>query len=521
MLPVKRSHTLILGAAEFLKKSIFSKSLLTTSLLNLAITLLPSAAVALTLPKTPCVLNLFWATGYQDLLENMDDAVSAKMPSPVKMPEVAIGGQDFGSKRTFDAVKEFLKKCQEQKSPTTILFSIDKPTYWANKDQFDALAAQYPQNFRPFFLDDFINHPEVQKYPEILPFFNKTFRLMPVTGANLFRLLAPCLPEALNLGAQLKSGPWSWIYIDIDNFVDGIEEDKKKKSSSLTKMLAQTSEKASLFVAKYPEGIDNSVLRIEVTKTPDKLQKYKEYITQLNPPLNKQPKGFPYYDTLTEIIKGEQSANSYLDKSSVKSRITFSDPLTSSPSISGKSLLKKLIKILPTQTIKCPATKCALEWLGGIYISRKTLQNDAFISQYTKNKSKFIDNYMESLLIINDLLKFSKVKEWLFWKKEFLQKKLPSVKNSVTNLEELTNVALKRLIKINPFPTSNLLNTLPKSYIDTKRKFSRKHFRQSDTAVSGILALTKKLRKAYPEHPLVAEYLKKNKVCRLLKQDPK
>ena len=123
MLLIKKSNTLILCAAEFVKKSIFSKSLLTTRLLNLAIAWLPSAAMALTLPKTPCVLNLFWATGYQGLLKSMDDAVSAKIPSSVKIPEVDIGGQDFGSKRTFDAIKEFLKKCQEQKSPTTILFS--------------------------------------------------------------------------------------------------------------------------------------------------------------------------------------------------------------------------------------------------------------------------------------------------------------------------------------------------------------------------------------------------------------
>lgn len=518
MLLIKKSNTLILCAAEFVKKSIFSKSLLTTRLLNLAIAWLPSAAMALTLPKTPCVLNLFWATGYQGLLKSMDDAVSAKIPSSVKIPEVDIGGQDFGSKRTFDAIKEFLKKCQEQKSPTTILFSIDKPTYWANKEQFDALAAQYPQNFRPFFLGDFINHPEVQAHSKVLPFFNKTFRLMPVTGANLFRLLAPCFPKALKLEPQFTSHPWSWVYTDIDNFIDGIEHDQKKKGSSLKAILSLSSSKKSLITVGFP-GLDNNALRIEVKKNPEKLQKYKEYITELKPPLNKQPKGFPYYDVLTEIIKGEQSANLYLDKNSIQSRIALSNPSTSSPSVSGRFLLEKLMQILPSRKITCPKPLPAIEWLGGIYLTRKELSKEAFVNGYTngtKSKQKFLNNYMESLAIINDLLKFAKVNKWLLWQKSYFQKEI----SSITYLKELTNVALQRLIELNPFP-KNQFNGLAKEDINPKRSFSRTKGRKHDTAVSGILALTKKLSKAYLDHPLVAEYLKKNKACRFLKQDPK
>ncbi|OJU72997.1 MAG: hypothetical protein BGO07_02235 [Alphaproteobacteria bacterium 40-19] len=488
------------------------------SLLNLAIALLPSAAMALTLPKTPCVLNLFWATGYQDLLEDMGDAVSAKIPSSVKMPEVDIGGQDFGSKRTFDAVKEFLKKCQEQKSPTTILFSIDKPTYWANKEQFDALAAEYPQNFRPFFLDDFIKHPEVQEHSKVLPFFNKTFRLMPVTGANLFRLLAPCFPKALKLEPQFTSNPWSWMYIDIDNFIDGMDQDHKKKGSSLKAILRHSSSKKSLITVGFP-GLDNNALRIEVKKNPEKLEKYKEYITELKPPLNKQPKGFPYYDALSEIIKGRRSTNLYLDKNSIKSRISFSNPSTSSPSISGRFLLKKLIQILPSTKITCPNPLPAVEWLGGIYLTREDLSKEAFVNRYTngaKSKQKFLNKYMESLTIINDLLKFAKVDKWLLWQKSYLQKELPSI----NYLKELTNVALQRLIEINPF-SKNQFKELSKKDINPNRIFSRIKGRQPDTAVSGILALAKKLSKAYPDHPLVAEYRKKNKACRFLKQDPK
>ncbi len=499
MLSIKRSNTLILGSTKSLKKRMSSKSLL-----NLAIALLPSAAMALTLPKTPCVLNLFWATGYEGILEA--EKIS---PKAISAPSVEIGGPTIGSKKTFDTIEKFLKECQKQQSPTTILFALDKPTYWANKEHFDRLSSLYPNSFRPFFLNEFVNHPEVQKCPKILPFLNKSFNFMPVIGSDIFRLLAPFFPEALKLDQKLTSHPWSWMYTDIDNFVDGIEQDGLGKKSSLNVVLKQSPHSADLFATKVP-FLNNSVLRLEMKPAFQESNQFKEYITQLKHPLDKQPMGFPYFDHLMEILKGNHSVESYLSTAMTQQRKEMHNPRLLQ-SITGRHLLKKLMQKCKAKILHSSCPHCALSWTGGIYFFPQHLVKDSFVKKCINNNKNFMKNYIESIGIMNDLLKFSKAQQWLLWQQNYLQQGLPSV----SNLKKLIDTAFERLMKINPFEKITFKG-LSRKYIRPDRPFSRSKGRECDTVISAMQTLGKKLTQSYPDYALMHEYKKKNKVFKLI-----
>jgi hypothetical protein len=112
---------------------------------------------------------------------------------------------------------------------------------------------------------------------------------------------------------------------------------------------------------------------------------------------------------------------------------------------------------------------------------------------------------MESAGIMNDLLKFSKAQKWLSW-----QNSCGKGLTYTNNLKKLIDIAFERLIQINPFPTKKF---------SIKEALSQKKKQCPNTAVASMLTWGNRLNKAYPDHPLMNEYAKKNKVLKMLPKD--
>ena len=451
--------------------------------------------------KTPRVIGMFWTTGYEDLLEEMGEKEMQTLLASPKLPLVDIGGEKFGSKRTFQAIRKFLE--QNKNTSDILSFTTDRLTYWSNKKEFDQLCADYPDRFRLSFFKDFIKQPEIQKYPKILPFLNTAFRLMPVVASDLFRILAPCTPEALKVDPAITNNPWSWIYIDVDQMINAQEAGK---NNALDKIRRKTSRAPTqLFLNGHDKSItNNEPLRIDIKKNSLKLKKFHNYILSVRPPLNKLSDSLPYFNHLVEMVKNTPSAEKYTNAYNIQQRQKVYDPLNVLLT-TGKGLLAKLRTILPTEYLTYPPSRLALEWTCGAAVHRESLEKEPLTRVYMNKNPAFIDNYMESAGIINDLLRFSKAEKWLAW-----QNSLGKGLAYADNLKKLTDIAFQRLIQINPFPTKNFGKISKRDLARDAQKRKKKWV--PHTAVSSMLTWGNRLNKAYPDHPRLQEYKKANKV---------
>jgi hypothetical protein len=325
---------------------------------------------------------------------------------------------------------------------------------------------------------------------------------MPVVASDLFRLLAPCAPEALKVGAAVKNNPWSWIYIDVDQMINAQEVGKNNK---LEKMMRHPQHKSKqLFLNGFKKSIANDPLRIDIKKKPLKLKKFHNHILSVRPPLNKLSDSLPYFNHLVEMVKNTPTAEKYTNPYNVKRRqkVYDSDSIIKS---TGINLTAKLRNILPTRCVKLPYEASALEWMCGADLKRSVLQNDPVSKTYTAKNPAFIDNYIESAGIINDLIRFSKAQKWLSW-----QNSCGKGLAYTDNLKKLTDIAFERLIQINPFPTKDF-GKISERDLDLDKRFREKKW-SDDTPISAMLTWGNRLTKAYPDHPLLQEYKKINKV---------
>lgn len=451
--------------------------------------------------KPPCVVGMLWTTGYEDLLEEVNQKETQTLLASPQLPFVDIGGEKFGSKRTFQAIRKFLE--QNKNTSDILSFTTDHLTYWSNKKEFDQLCTDYPDRFRLSFFKDFIKQPEIQKYPKILPFLNTAFRLMPVAASDLFRLLAPCARKALNVDPAVTSKDWSWVYIDVDHMINAQEAGK---NNALDKMLKYSGrESTQLFLSK-PVGktIYNDPLRIDTKKNSSKLHKFQNYILSVSPPLNKFSDSLSYFDNLVNMIKNTPTVENYTNSHSIRQREKIYNALNVTQT-TGRGLIGKLRKILPTQCVELPMFHGALEWLNGVYLKKDLLKQEPIVRNYIAKNPKFLNHYMESAGIMNDLLKFSKAQKWLSW-----QNSCGKGLTYTNNLKKLIDIAFERLIQINPFPTKKF---------SIKEALSQKKKQCPNTAVASMLTWGNRLNKAYPDHPLMNEYAKKNKVLKMLPKD--
>lgn len=451
--------------------------------------------------KTPRVIGMFWTTGYEDLLEEMNEKETQTLLASPQLPSVDIGGEKFGSKRTFQAIRKFLE--QKKNTSDILSFTIDHLTYWSNKKQFDQLCADYPERFRLSFFKDFLQSPEIQKHSKILPFLNTALRLMPVLASDLFRLLAPCAPEALNVDPAITKNPWSWIYIDVDQMINAQETGE---NSALDKLISQSNHKSTqLFLnGSKKKIINNEPLRIDVKANPVKLKKFQNHILSVSPPLNNFSNSLSYFDNLVEMVKSTPTVEKYTNLYNIQQRQKIYDPINVILT-TGRGLLAKLRTILPTEHVKFPKSPLALEWTCGASVRRERLEKEALTRVYMDKNPHFIDNYLESAGVMNDLLKFSKVQKWLSWQNSY-GKGLAYT----DNLKKLIGIAFERLIQINPFPTENF-EKCSKKTLDRDKKIREKRY-VPHTAISAMLTWGNRLTTAYPDHLLLHKYRKINKV---------
>lgn len=273
----------------------------------------------------PFFVNLFWTTGLEGAMPEMNSF--SPTPEALKdIPSVELGGSSIGSKKTFEGITEFLQAAQKKNPQIKLIFTVDKLTYWANKQGFESLKEHFPDHFRVSFLEDFSELIK-NKYPACHKVINEFgTKLRPNMSSNCLRFLSSCIPECL----QANSCNHISAYFDVDNFVEGVQRSHEGKKNSLEMMMnSKLSKKQHIFTIKMLSKnayIDTNALKINIScpKVKDNIIKIIETSSER---VNKSTKTCQdYCNSLIEMILNKIPTAQYFSKKNQKLRTIITDP---------------------------------------------------------------------------------------------------------------------------------------------------------------------------------------------------
>ena len=424
----------------------------------------------------PFFVNLFWTTG----LEAAMPEIHSFSPTPEAfkdMPPVELGGSSIGSKKTFDGITEFLQAAQKKNPQIKLIFTVDKLTYWANKQGFESLKEHFPDHFRVSFLEELTQNLEKETpvSSKLLKDFSTTFG--PAFGSDCFRVTAPFAPKWL--GSE-KYHPYSAAYFDIDNFVNGLEQSQKKRKNSLEIILNQKSlKKYPLFGIKMRRNETNAS-RVDASGS-SLCKKLRKHIEKKSSSLGIRRFYPDYYNRILHILLGNRPVSNYLKKSEKKVRQVLADPENIYPLFILLSGIRPLIKFVPS-----PPPSRAFEWGLGVPMNRSTskMQEDPAVANFKKRNPSFAKDFLETCSVAADLLRLAPLGKWFSWQEKYFPAN--TIKLKQKNFKELTDCAFTRLTEIYPFAKINSGKKGEYGKICTH--------------------IVEKLKKAYPKDPRVTAY---------------
>ncbi|OJU72996.1 MAG: hypothetical protein BGO07_02230 [Alphaproteobacteria bacterium 40-19] len=432
----------------------------------------------------PFFVNLFWTTG----LEGAMPEIHSFSPTPEALkdiPAVELGGGSIGSKKTFEGITEFLQAAQKKNPQVKLIFTVDKLTYWANKQGFDAVKEQFPDHFRVSFLEDFSELIK-NKYPAsytLIKEYGTKFR--PNMSSNCFRMLSSCTPEWL----ETNSSNYISTYFDVDNFVDGIQNSYAGKKNSLELMLnSKLSKNQHISTIKLLDKIpyvDTNALKFNISST-KVTQKIKPLIEKVSLFLNKcyrKKVSLDYCNYLLQFILGKSFNNKYFSKNNQNIRKIIADSFNTTMI---PHYLASANKAHETKIIESPPPVRAFEWGIGTLTSGIALKmrQDPMITSFKKKHPSFTKNFLETCSVATDLLRLAPLGKWFAWQEKYFPGNTIELKKK--NLTELTDCAFTRLAEIYPF--------------------AKIHSRKKGIYGKICNHIVEKLKKAYPQDLRVSTY---------------